>query len=119
MHVIVQCGRPVGQRVLKIQRDVFLLPTFVFRGYYSLRGRTEVSFRTLNLLVVGKIGFGLINRDDGVLLALIRMIVKNLDTAAVLKIRRREASPRSIDQGIRRNRSALSRHLAMLERIEL
>ena len=80
MHVMVQCGQPVGQRVPRIQRDVFLLPTFVFRGYYSLRGHTEVPLRTLNLLVVGKIGFGLINRDDGVFFALIRMIVKNLDT---------------------------------------
>ena len=79
MHVMVQCGQP-GQRVLKIRRDVFLLPTFVFRGYYSFGRHTEVPLRTLNLLVVGKIGFGLINRDDGVSFALIRTIVKNLDT---------------------------------------
>ena len=45
------------------------------RGYYSLRGHTEVPLRTLNLLVVDEIGFGLINRDDGVFFALIRTIV--------------------------------------------
>ena len=56
------------------------LPTFVLRGYHSLRGHTKVPL-PLYLLVVGKIGFGLINRDDGVLLALVRRkIVKNLDT---------------------------------------
>lgn len=56
------------------------LPTFVLRGYCSLRGHTKVPHRALYLLVVGKIGFGLINRDDGVLLALVRRrVVKNLD----------------------------------------
>ena len=68
----------VGQRVLKIQSYVFLLLTFVFHGYCSLRGHTKVPLRTLYLLVVGKIGFRLINRDDGILLALMRRIVKNL-----------------------------------------
>ena len=78
IHVIVQCGRAVGQRVLTIQSYDFLLPTFVLHGYCSLRGHAKVPLRTLYLLVVGKIGFGLINRDDGVLLALMRRIVKNL-----------------------------------------
>lgn len=72
--------------------------------------------------MVGKIGLRLVNCDNRVLLALSRLRKRNVNkmqygTANAQK--RIEASPRSIGQGIRYNRSESSLHPAMLERTEL
>jgi len=65
MHVMVQCGRRQ-----KYSETLFFSRPLSFVGYRSLRGHTKVPLRTLNLLVVGKIGFGFINHDDRVFFAL-------------------------------------------------
>lgn len=88
-----------------------------------MRWHVNVAIRTLYLLMVGKIGLRLVNRDNRVLLALSRlqkMIINNtMQYGSANAQKRTEASPRSIGQGIRYNRSELSLHLAMLGRTAL
>jgi hypothetical protein len=85
-----------------------------------MRWHVEVAIRTLYLLMVSKVGLRLVNCSNMVLLALPRLrkrMVNNAMQYGTANVQKRiEASPRSIGQGIRYNKSEMSLHLAMLGR---
>ena len=85
-----------------------------------MRWHVEVAIRTLYLLMVGKVGLRFVNCNNRVLLALSRLrkrMVSNTMQYGTANVQKRiKASPRSIGQGIRYNKSELSLHLAMLGR---
>ena len=87
-----------------------------------MRWHVEVAIRTLYLMV-GKVGLGLVNCNNRVLLALSRlrkrMANNTMQYGTANAQKRIEAPPRSIGQGIRYNRSELSLHLEMLGRTAL
>src|SRR6267154_1467318 len=112
-------------QALKIQLESLLSPTNLCSPSQgcSMRWHVDVALRTLYLLMVGKIGLRLVNSDNRVLLALSRLrkrIINNTMQYGTANAQKRvEASPRSIGQGIRYNRSEWSPHLAMLGRTAL